>query len=824
MLQDIRYAVRLLGRTPGFAAAAILTLTLGIGMTCAIFSVVDAVLLSPIPFPDADRLVLVWETDRDTGTSHEPGAWPDFIDFQERSRRVDTFAGVIAGETTLTPDDGEPARLANLVVTREFLPMLGVTPIVGRSFTEEDERLGGPAIVLISEQLWHRLFQRDPAVVGQTVRLDDRPRTIVGVVPSGADFGVLQVLSAADYSRGFADRDPRSVVDVWAPLQANPEQLVRDTHPLLMLGRLAPGATLTSAQDELATIAADLERTYPSNKARGVFLEPLRQVIFGPTEPALLVLLAAVGVVLLISCVNVANLLLARGTTRRREVAVRSALGADGRQLARQFAVENLLLTTVASVFGVALAFGAVRVMVLMAPPEVPRLAIAAIDGRVLALALGLSAVVGCLFGLVPLVQSRRTDLQAALNADDTRGAAGGRDTSFARSSLVVAELALAVVLVIGAGLLIRSFWQLQQVDPGFDSSGVLKVQYQLPGSRYPVDFQRWPDVPSVHRFNAALLSRVAELPGVEGAAIAASHPLDAGFTNSFVIVGREEESRDLPEMSMRQVTPDYFHTLRVPIISGRLFDDRDATSAPRVVLLNEAAARRLFPAGDELGQQIAFWGARRTIVGVVGNEMFHGLTASAPIAAYLPLAQAPSRGGGAALLVRTTSEPEMLASAVRGAIAEIDPALAIFGVEPLATTVAGSLGTERFLMVLLVLFAALALVLAAVGIHGVLSYAVAQRTREIGIRLALGASPRTVMQLVIGQVARLTVLGLGIGLILGVGFSRYLAGLLFGVGTTDLATYAGVFIMLGAVAMLATFVPLRRAVRVDPTVALRQG
>jgi predicted permease len=824
MLQDLRYALRLFGREPGFAAAAILTLALGIGMTCAIFSVVDAVLLSPVPFPDPDRLVMVWETDRDTGTSHEPGAWPDFIDFQERSQRMDTFAGVIAGETTLTPDAGEPTRLAQLVVTRELLPMLGVTPMLGRSFTAEDERLGGPAIVLISEQLWARLFMRDPAVVGQTVRLDDRPRTIVGVVPSGADFGVLQILSAADYSRGFADRDARSVVDVWAPLQADPEQLVRDTHPLLMLGRLAPGATLTSAQDELATIAADLERTYPSNRARGVFVEPLRQVIFGPTQPALLVLLAAVGVVLLISCVNVANLLMARGTTRKREVAVRSALGADAGHLGRQFAVENLLLTTLASALGIALAFGAVRTLVFLAPPEVPRLALASINVRVLALALGLSAVVGWLFGLLPLYQARRTDLHTALGAEDTRGAAGGRATGMARSSLVVAELALAVVLVIGAGLLIRSFWQLQQVDPGFDASGVLKAEYQLPRSRYPVDFQRWPDFPSIHRFNDALLSRAAALPGVESAAIATSHPLDAGFTNSFVIVGREDESRNLPEMSMRQVTPGYFRTLRVPLVRGRLLEDRDATTAPAAVVLNETAAQRLFPAGDELGQQIAFWGTRRTIVGVVGNERFHGLTETAPIAAYVPLAQAPSRGGGGALLVRTAGQPETLASAVRGAIAEVDPALAIFGMEPLTQTVSESIGTERFLMMLLLLFAALALVLAAVGIHGVVSYAVAQRTREIGIRLALGASPRTVRRLVMGQVARLTLWGLGIGLLLGVGFSRSLGGLLFGVGTTDPATYAGVMIVLGAVALLAAWLPLRRAMGVNPTVALRQG
>lgn len=822
MLQDLRYAVRLLGRSPGFAAATILTLALGIGAAAAIFSVVDAVLFRPTPFPDADRLAMVWETDRDTGTSHEPGSWPDFVDFEERSQHVDSFAGFIAGETTFTPERGEPQRLAGLFVTREILPLLGIAPIVGRPLAADDERLGGPAVVLISERLWERLFQRDPAVVGRTLRLDDRLHTVVGVVPSGADFGILQVLAAADYGRGFADRDARSLVDVWAPLQVDPQQLVRDTHPLLMVGRLAAGASLTSAQDELAAIAADLERAYPSNKARGVFIEPLERVIFGPSEAALLILFGAVGLVLLISCVNAANLLLARGMTRRREVAVRRAIGADGRHLARQFVIENLLLSSAASALGIAAAVAAVRTLVAWAPPEVPRLAAVAVDARVLALALAISTITGLVFGLLPLVQSYRTDLQAALNAEDTRSAAGGRDSSAARSMLVVIELALAVALVSGAGLLIKSFWRLQQVDPGFNPAGVLKAEFQLPRSRYQPPSRRWPELPEIQAFNDALMTRAAALPGVESVAIAGSHPLDAGFTNSFVIVGREDESRDLPEISLRQVTPPYFRTLGVPLVKGRLLDASDGTAAPAVVVINEAAAQRLFPDRDPLGQQIAFWGTRRTIVGVVGDERFHGLSRAAPIAAYLSLAQSPS--GGGAVLVRTSLEPAALASGLRAAFAEVDPAVPVFGLQPLTETLSNSFATRRFVMLLLAIFAAMALTLAAIGVHGVLSYTVAQRTREIGVRMALGASPATVMRLVVGQSARLTGCGLVAGLVLGSVLARSMASVLYGVSVTDAATFALVPVVLGVVAMASTWLPVRRAVRVEPVVAFRQG
>lgn len=821
MVQNLRYAARQLARNPGFALPAVVTLTLGIGVTAAIFSVVDGVLFQPVPFPDRERLIMVWETDRDSGTSHEPAAWPDFVDFQQRSKRVDTFAGVIAGEATLTPDSGEPVRLARLVVTREFLPLLGVTPLAGRAFTPDDERLGGPAVVLISERLWARAYQRDLGVLGRTIRLDERPYTVIGVVPDGADFGVLQVLAAADYSRGFADRDPRSTVDVWAPLQPDPKQLVRDTHPLLMIGRLAHGATIDAAQEELTSIAADLERAYPSNRARGVYLEPLTAVIFGPTRGPLLLLLAAVGLVLLMACTNVANLLLARSPVRTREVAVRSALGAAASQLARQFVIENLVLSLFAAGLGIVVAFAMLRTLVALAPPEVPRLALVAVNTRVLGLTLVISTIVALAFGAIPLMQARRKDLRTTLNAETVRTATGGPASGVTRRVLVVVEVALAVVLVVGAGLLIKSFWRLQRVDPGFNPAGVLKAEFQLPSARYVSAADRWPNLVGVHRFHTTLLTRIEALPGVESVAIATSHPLNRGFTNSFVIVGREEESRDLPEMSMRHVSPGYFRTLGVKLIRGRLLDDRDGSSAPPVVVINETAANRLFGQRDAIGQQIAFWGVRWTIVGVVGDEKFHGLAATTPIAAYTPVAQAPPRGG-AVLLVRTSGEPANLAGAVRGTFSGIDPALAIFGMEPLSQTLSGSIGTERFVMLLLLLFAVLSIALAAIGIYGVLNCMVAERTREIGIRIALGASAQSVMDLVVTQGLRLTLLGLGTGVILSVLFARALSGLLFGVTATDAGTFASVVVLLGLVGAIATWLPVRRALRVDPVVLFR--
>ncbi|HSA57404.1 MAG TPA: ABC transporter permease [Gemmatimonadaceae bacterium] len=822
--QDLRYGARVLARARGFTTAAVLTLALGVGATTAIFSVVDTVLLRPAPFADHDRLTMVWETDRNTGTVREPASWPDFLDMQRESRQFAALGAFVATEVNHTPLEGEPARLATLAVTHEFLPMLGLRPLTGRTFTPEEDRPGGPSVLLISERLWERQYGRRTDVVGQTIRLNDREFIITGVMPDEADFGTMQILRHAAYSRGFADRDARSRVDLWTPLQADERQYVRSTHPILVVGRLAPGATVEGAHQEMERVMADLEQAYPqANTARGAFVEPMSVVIFGRVRTPLLVLMSAVGVVLLIACVNVGNLLLVRGASRVREVAVRSAMGAVTPRLVRQFVAENLLLSLVASVLGVALAYAGLRALVVLAPPDIPRLADVGIDGRVLLSALGLALATGLSFGLVPIVQARRLDLQSALKSEESRGATAGRARGAMRSALVVSEVALAVMLVIGAGLLIKSFWRLTRVETGFDVAGVLKAEFQLPPSRYRTPADTWPDFAAIHRFNDELLRRASGLPGVDAAAIVTSHPLAPGFTNSFRVVGREDEGRNWPEISVRVVSPGYFDVVKLRGASGRLLGATDGTRSPPVGLINETAARRFFEGRDPLGQQIAFWGVARTIVGVVADEKIHGVTKETPPAVYVAVAQAPPFGGGEALLVRTRGESPTLPSTLRATIREVDPQLAVFGVEPMARTLAESVGQQRFVMLLLVLFAGLALTLAAIGIHGILSYTVAQRRHEIGIRIALGAPPRRVTRLVMTQGVRLTGLGLLVGVVAAFALTRVLANLLFGVSATDAATFVAVLPVLVVVALLATWLPVRRATRIDPLQALRE-
>ncbi|MPY86907.1 MAG: FtsX-like permease family protein [Luteitalea sp.] len=821
LIRDLRYAARSLRRSPAFTTIAVLTLALGVGATTAIFSVVDGVLLRPTPFEQMDRLVMVWETDRHSGTVREPASDPDYLDFREQSTRFEELAAFAGDETTLMPGAGDPIRLAALRVSHEFFPMVGIRPLLGRTFTKQEDRPGGPRVALIGEALWGQLFSRDPAVVGRQIRLNGALHTVVGVLPAGADFGALQIFGAAAYRRSFADRGGGVDVDVWVPLQASPENS-RGYHGSFVMGRLAPGVTPMTAQQEMSGIAADLERAYPKNDGRGVFVESLGDVVFGPVRPALLVLLGAVALVLLVTCVNVANLLLARGTSRAREVAVRGALGAGMGQLTRQFLVESALLTLMSAGVGIIVADMGVDLLRVMAPADIPRASLVSIDGRVLLTTLAVSTFVALLFGMLPAWQARRLDLLDALKGDAGRAASAGREHRRFRAALVVVELSLAVILMVGAGLLIKSLWQLQQVDPGFRTTGVLKAQYQLPEDRYVRDTSPERDSSEIRRFSETLVSRIRTIPGVEAVALAAQDPLDAGATDTLVVVGREAEARGWPEPSLRGVSAQYFRTLGVPLLEGRLFRASDETSeAATVVVINDAARRRYFAHHDPLNQRMRVAGLECTVVGVVGNERIHGLTEVAPPAVYFPFGKLLPRLSQT-LLVRFAGDANVLGDTIRGVVGELDPGLPIYGVETLQQTLSNSVGQQRFTVLVLGLFAAVALFLAAIGVYGVLSYAVSQRTREIGIRMAVGADARDVRRLVLGEGLRFTLVGTGFGILAALGLTRLLASLLYGVSARDPWIFAAVFLLLGSVALLASYLPSRRAARVDPIVALR--
>ncbi|MES2522288.1 MAG: ABC transporter permease [Gemmatimonadota bacterium] len=828
LLHDLRHAARSLRRAPSFTIPAILTLALGIGATAAIFSVVDGVLLRPTPFPDADRLMMVWQTDRTSGTTREPASVPDFGDFAQRSKQFGALAAFTATEGNLTNEGSDPSRVAILAVSHTFLPTLGLRPVAGRLLTAEETRDNGPRAALVSMAFADRTFGSADAAVGKTIRLDDIETPIVGVMPERADFGTVQLLGRAAYGRSFAERGDRTRVDVWTGLRASSDAS-RDNHPIFVIGRLAPGATASAAQSELTRVAAELEAAYPSNRGRGVFLEPISESVFGPVRAALLVLLASVALVLLVACGNVANLLLVRGSARVRETSVRVALGARPGQLARQFLAESALLTAVGAGLGLLVAYAGTRVLLSLAPASLPRVDEVGLDPRVLLATFATCVVVTLVFSSVPLVQSRVRDLHGALQGGG-RGASAGRAQRRLRSTLVVAELAMAVMLLTGAGLLTRSLWQLQNVDPGFDASGVLKAEFQLPASRYPQDRSTFPAWSAHQRFFAELETRLAAQPGVAGVAVAAANPLNAGFTSSIRVAGRENEGADWPEPSIRAVSASYFSTMGVGITEGRAFASTDAADGPTVVAINASAQQRYFGTRPAIGQRVQLWGAERTVVAVVANEHFKGLDEETPPAIYLPLAQVPI---GSAVLVRVreagATSGEVSREAMRNfvpvlrrVVAELDPQLPLFGVEPLRDTLSLSLAQQRFMMLVLLVFAGVAVVLSAIGIHGVLSYTVAQRTREIGVRLALGANPAGVRALILREGVSLGVVGVALGVGGALALAGVLSSLLFGISARDPLTFAAVALALGAITVLASWLPARRASRMDPSSALR--
>ena len=680
------HALRSLLRTPAFTLAAVLTLALGIGANTAIFSVVDGALLRPAPFADINRLAMVWETDRKSNTTREPASIPDYFDFQERANRFATLAAFSPITVTITPENGDADRLPALWISHEFLPMVGIRPLLGTGFTEAQDQPGTEPVVIVSEAFWTERLARDPGVVGKTLRIQGDPFTIVGVLPRSADFGILQILRQAAYRRGFADQGGRVRVDLWLPLKPN-RGADRGNHPIFVMGRLAPGASLTTAQDEMTRIASDLEREYPqANDARGVNLEPLSAVVFGGSRPALLVLLGAVALVLLVACANVANLLLARGVARSREVAVRSALGAGLVRLTRQFLAESALLTAMGAGAGVLLAYAGHRLLLAWAPASVPRVESIAIDTRVLLVTLGLSVVVAVIFGMLPALQAIRGGFTSLAAGSSGRGASAGRPHTRFRSGLVVTQLTLAIMLLAGAGLLIQSFWKLSQVDPGFDTRQVIKADFQLP-STYPQrmsDFPRWMEI---RRFAETVRERFGAMPGVQAVSIVGNHPLEAGYTSSIVVVGREAEANDWPEPSIRFMDPGYLAVTRGRVVEGRGLTSADGLETPPVVLINEAARARFFENRPALGERIGLWGQARTVVGVLADERIHGVAAAPTPAVYLPTGQAPVPSGS--IMVRLAGDPLTFAPTLRKTMREIEPALVLAAVEPLDDTMA---------------------------------------------------------------------------------------------------------------------------------------
>lgn len=782
-------------------------MALGIGANAAIFSVINAVLLRPLPYGDPDRLVMIWETDEKTGGATGGVSYPDFEDWRAQSGSFQRMAAVRTLEANVI-GSGTPDRLRGAVVTSDFFRLLGVAPALGRAFLPEEDAPDRGRVVILSHGLWQSRFGGDPGVLGKTVRLEGdglqgEGYLVIGVMPPGFRF--------------------RRDAEIWTPVGTDRSRQFRGMHSYAVVARLNPGVAPDRAQAEMTTIASRLERQYASSNAgRGARVRPLHEDIVGDVRPTLFMLLAAVGFILLIACANVANLLLVRANAREREVAIRSALGAGRVRLVRQFLIESLVLAFAGGTVGLTVAYAIVELVVPASAVPLPRVDELKLDASAFGYALLISLITGILFGLAPALQISKTDLQTSLKEGR---ALVGLGHSRLRHLLVVSEVALAVLLVTGAGLLIRSFWRLQDVDPGFKPENVLTARIELPTTKY-----RDADWPKVVNFYAELIRRLDALPGAASVGAAFSHSLDSGFTTSFVVEGRTPPDPGTePESNCRPVTPEYFQTMGVRLLEGRLFTERDDAGAPGVTIINEAMARQFFLGEDPVGRRFsiswppqAFLGVPGTyeVIGIVANERFAGLQARPEPAMYFAHRQFPFFG--MSLVIRTATDPSSLAAAVRQTIWEMDRDLPVYDVGTMDELLAESVGEPRFRTLLLTLFAAVGLLLAAVGIYGVMAYSVSQRTREIGLRMAMGAGRGSVLRQVLGEGLRLTIAGLAIGLAGALALTRSLSSLLFGISPTDPATFAVVAVVLTGVALAGSYVPARRAALVDPMEALR--
>ncbi len=801
LFQDLRYALRQLRKSPGFTVVAVITLALAIGANTAIFSVVNTVLLRPLSFPESDRLVSVSEASPAAGIEHYSVSPPNFFDWRDQNRVFSGIAAYTPNQMNLT-SRGDALRIVVLSASPSLMDVLRAHPFLGRSFLDEEGQQGRDHEVILSHRLWQSNFGGDLNVVGQNARLDGDNYEIVGVMPVGFQF-------------------PLSGADAWVPLSfPSNVSTQRGAHYLETVARLRAGATVEQARAELKAIGGRLALEYPkTNKESSASVSVLRDSLVGDVRPALLILLAAVALVVLIACTNITNLLLARANEREHEVALRPALGGSRHRLVRQLLTENLLLASLGGLSGLIIAVWATRAILKFGPRDIPRLEAIRIDGSVLAFTLGLTLLTSLIFGLVPALRTTKADLNEVLK---TGLRSVGRDKKGRlRGALVSGQLALSLVLLTGAGLLLRSFLRVTAVDPGFDSSRVLIFDLSLPEAAYP-------DGARVAQFTDALLAHLKALPRVESASTVFPRPLSGEpFTSSFNIKGApaspEGEDRSV---QMRVVGLDYFGTMRIPIIQGRSFERSDRRDSPHVLLLSQRGARKFFPRGDAIGHEMTLDARagpdkiRGEIVGIAGDVHYSGLDIESQPDVYALLDQAAVYE--MSVVVRTAGDPAAQAAAVRGQIHSVDPDLPLSDLSTMNDLMGASLGQRRFYLLLLGMFAAVALTLAAVGVYGVMAYSVGRRTKEIGVRLALGAPRWRVLAMVLSQSARLATMGIVVGVVATEVASRLLSRLLFGITAGDPLTFLGAVLLLSIIALLASFLPARRAAKVAPMVALR--
>jgi putative ABC transport system permease protein len=811
MFQDLRYGARMLLRQRGFTIAAVIALALGIGANTAVFSVVNAVLLRPLPYQNSDRMAMIWGNFLTFHMEQLRAKAAEYVDYRDQTLSFETVAAFSVDNFNFTGGP-QPDRVAGARITANLFPMLGAGTARGRLILPEENQQGRENVVVVSHRFWQNRLGAEANVIGRSVRLDDRDYTVIGVMPAEFEF--------PHPSFNFAEP-----AEFWIPLAFTTEQIAQRQRPnyLNVLGRLKPNVTVEQARAEMAAIGRRFERDHldyrgPKNSDMGwrITVTPLQEQLVGNSRRALLALVAAVGLVLLISCANAANLLLMRATVRQKEMAIRAAMGAYRLRLIRQLLTESLLIAALGGAGGLSLAWVGVKALVALGPGNLPRLQEINVDGRVLFFTLALSILTGLIFGLAPALQASRPEMQQTLKEG---GAAATRGRHWLRNLLVVGEVAIAMTLLVGAGLMLNSFMRLQRANPVVSADKLLSVQINLPETRYREEAQ-------AAAFFKEIIRRVESLPGVESASLSTAQPLsEAAGDDPFSIEGRQIDFNNAPVAGWQHVTPNFFRALGIPIVAGRDFTERDTAEASGAAIINEAMARRYFPNEDPIGKRLTL-GLHRpgdpwlTIVGVVKDIPHRGLESKVAPDWYLSYLSQPRRYGY--LMARASSDPASLAAAIRNQISAIDKDLPVKRIRTINEVIASTTAPRRFNTLALAVFAAVAMALAATGIYSVISYSVTQRTQEVGVRIALGAQSGDVIRLILRQGLTLTLIGVAAGICGAIASARVMSGLLYGVTATDPATFAAISLLLTIVAALACYLPARRAARIEPIAALR--